>query len=65
LLGKDVCDGAARNLNAEGAVPFLELFDRDAVPLGEARRSLFPHRHRWAFQPLIRRLLGNVLDEHC
>ena len=48
LLGKHLCDRFARHFDAERAVTLLELVDRDAVPLGEARGGLLPHRHRRA-----------------
>ena len=64
LFGEDLGEQPSRHLHAEEAVARLELFDRDAVALCEARGRLLGDLHGRPFHPLVRRPFRDVLDEH-
>ena len=54
----------ARHLDAEEAVPLLQLVGGDAVALRESGGGLLAQRDGRALDPFGRRLAGHVLDEH-
>ena len=63
LLGQHLLERLPGHLDAEEAVPFLELLDRDPVPLRKAGRSLLGHVHGRALDPAIRSPGRHVVDE--